>query len=551
MTIETKATLNSNSRVNVTVNGGCKETLKGAAETAVWNRDCKEVTILRQDGKNYTVKTEIPEEYQDKAIKALVKVIKAFAHGEIDSNEVKVEAEVEAEVETAEVEMPKISAKQVADAKATMELIQTRINNNEISDTELNSAVDRYNAAKAIVAASETTAEQIGLTINTALTNGKVSLKLDGNKISMANAFKAALAQDKAIVLRNEVGDFCIIDRDDDILTLGEFNFKTAIRQFANGEKVQGSTVMNKHQVHVIKAAQVEAQPEAEVEVETEQATTARFTKEELATEFEIGNAEERYNAAKELVRYRVNAKGTKCWSIWGEFNAKTGWHSVKAEVADRVLVNEVGITLIDFLNMEEYMNEREQKRMKNNAEVEAQPEVEVKAAEVKADLSAPLARLAEVKVKVDRANEEHLKLSFAVHVSIHFYLNDLKSELFNKHIFPNQDRVREMLNPELDAIYDELVAVDHLNGCDEYGELLDYCVKTAATGSSNAVRRQARNIADEIENKLGEQALADELKKIVDEYGISRDLLFKSGDCDFNPALFAEYRHFDAEKNN
>ena len=67
-----------------------------------------------------------------------------------------------------------ISAKQVADTKATMQFIENCANNNQIPAEEWNAAVDRYNAAKAIVAASEITAEQIGLTINTALNNGRI-----------------------------------------------------------------------------------------------------------------------------------------------------------------------------------------------------------------------------------------------------------------------------------------------------------------------------------------------------------------------------------------
>lgn len=101
----------------------------------------------------------------------------------------------------------------------------------------------------------------------------------------------------------------------------------------------------------------------------------ARFTKEELATEFEIGNLEERFNNAKKLVRYRLNSKGTKCWSVYGVYDnkmtpdgnggwkstAKTGWHNASAKVANDMLAQQCGITLVDFINIEEFMNNREQ----------------------------------------------------------------------------------------------------------------------------------------------------------------------------------------------
>lgn len=100
----------------------------------------------------------------------------------------------------------------------------------------------------------------------------------------------------------------------------------------------------------------------------------ARFTKEELATEFEIGNLEERFNNAKKLVRYRLNSKGTKCWSVYGVYDnrqvkvngiikstAKTGWHNAPAKVANDMLAQQCGITLVDFVNIEEFMNNREQ----------------------------------------------------------------------------------------------------------------------------------------------------------------------------------------------
>lgn len=116
----------------------------------------------------------------------------------------------------------------------------------------------------------------------------------------------------------------------------------------------------------------------------------ARFTKEELATEFEIGNLEERFNNAKKLVRYRLNSKGTKCWSVYGVYDnrqvkvngiikstAKTGWHNAPAKVANDMLVQQCGITLVDFVNIEEFMNNREQATDKDPAEIEqanAQP---------------------------------------------------------------------------------------------------------------------------------------------------------------------------------
>lgn len=119
--------------------------------------------------------------------------------------------------------------------------------------------------------------------------------------------------------------------------------------------------------------------------------TAARFTKEELATEFEIGNLEERFNNAKKLVRYRLNSKGTKCWSVYGVYDnkmtpdgnggwkstAKTGWHNATAKVANDMLAQQCGITLVDFVNIEEFMNNRGQATNKDTAEIEqanAQP---------------------------------------------------------------------------------------------------------------------------------------------------------------------------------
>lgn len=116
---------------------------------------------------------------------------------------------------------------------------------------------------------------------------------------------------------------------------------------------------------------------DAEIEAANEEKIAARFTKEELVAEFEIGNLKERYNAAKEIVRYRVNSKGTKCWSVYGVYDnkqikvngiikstAKTGWHNATAEVANNMLGQEVGITLADFLNIEEFMNNREKNQI-------------------------------------------------------------------------------------------------------------------------------------------------------------------------------------------
>lgn len=154
------------------------------------------------------------------------------------------------------------------------------------------------------------------------------------------------------------------------------------------------------------------------------QTIEARFRKEELEVEFELGKLEERYNNAKKIIRYRVNSKGTKCWSVYGTYaektnlddrgiltsTAKIGWHAVKAEEANLQLAQECGITLVDFVNIEEFFKERETRNINAETEVKADVEdyaVTVEAQNVAIDAETELANTAaKVEVKSDRITE-------------------------------------------------------------------------------------------------------------------------------------------------
>ena len=156
-------------------------------------------------------------------------------------------------------------------------------------------------------------------------------------------------------------------------------------------------------------------------------------------------------------------------------------------------------------------------------------------------NLTDALAQLAECKKLVDKANDEYLKLTFAVDACFHFHLNKLKAQIFDEHIHPNHKRDFETLNPMLKDIYDKIVAADHLKGWDIYGADIEYCTETAHTGASAKVYHIACDIFSEIRDKLGEETLADELKKIVAEFNLNPDLLLESDSCDFNATLFRD----------
>ena len=133
---------------------------------------------------------------------------------------------------------------------------------------------------------------------------------------------------------------------------------------------------------------------------------------------------------------------------------------------------------------------------------------------------------------KIEPLAERFIKLSFAVDACFHFYLNNLKKELFGKYVYPAIDEGKE-----IDA---ELAEPEHKIACastiNEYRgaiPLLKDCQNKTYYGYSYFCK-----ITGAIIDRLTDKEIADELKKIVDELGID---LLQSGRYDFNPALFAD----------
>lgn len=140
--------------------------------------------------------------------------------------------------------------------------------------------------------------------IATTFKNDRVSVTLDGAKVSLDKAtqilFESELAKGgDNVVLVNENGDTCKLDSD--ICYLGKFHAKTAIRQFARGEKVTGAKVLNGKFYPVFKANAKPATEDEPVIVETvnveEQSTNTESANENSEHNAELVNQLKTFNA--------------------------------------------------------------------------------------------------------------------------------------------------------------------------------------------------------------------------------------------------------------
>lgn len=108
--------------------------------------------------------------------------------------------------------------------------------------------------------------------VNTTFKNNRCSVNIDGAKVSLDKAVTILCESELArrgenVLLINENSDVCPLD--EDLFILGKHNVKTAIRQFARGEKVTGAKVLNGKFYPVVKAnAEPAAEPAAEPTVE-------------------------------------------------------------------------------------------------------------------------------------------------------------------------------------------------------------------------------------------------------------------------------------------
>lgn len=105
-------------------------------------------------------------------------------------------------------------------------------------------------------------------TIATALTNGKVTVTLNGAKMGIRNAVACACkdfySQNKAVELVNQNGDSCIVP--EQFIDLGEYNVAFAIKQFAKGEPVTGAIRLNGWELKVNRSKKP-ADIDAEIEL--------------------------------------------------------------------------------------------------------------------------------------------------------------------------------------------------------------------------------------------------------------------------------------------
>lgn len=144
------------------------------------------------------------------------------------------------------------------------------------------------------------------------------------------------------------------------------------------------------------------------------------------------------------------------------------------------------------------------------------------------------LPELDELKTEIDTVNDKFLRVSFAIDTCKHFFLNKACDPFF---LF------RHEYNKEADTIikasvrlYDKCIAID-FDKTFEHLSTFQYIDH----GIRNETYHKAWEIFEAIRDNLGDQALASELTKLADEFGIDRALLLQSDDCKFNPALFAE----------
>ncbi len=141
--------------------------------------------------------------------------------------------------------------------------------------------------------------------VNTTFKNNRCSVNIDGAKVSLDKAtqilFESELAKGgENVLLINENSDVCPLD--EDLFILGKHNVKTAIRQFARGEKVTGAKVLNGKFYPVVKA-------NAEPAVEETAIVEAEIVEVKTASEMKAA-----YAASSNVVRVHFTAKGKQAW---------------------------------------------------------------------------------------------------------------------------------------------------------------------------------------------------------------------------------------------
>lgn len=185
------------------------------------------------------------------------------------------------------------------DARREMEALKAEI------DAEIDANIKKVAAQK--VDAILTSGVQ-PVIVTTTFKNNRCSVNIDGAKVSLDKAVTILCESELArrgenVLLINENSDVCPLD--EDLFILGKHNVKTAIRQFARGEKVTGAKVLNGKFYPVVKAA---AETAAEPAVEETATIETKIAKNEtLICKFN-GKRVAWHNALAEL---EINPVGT------------------------------------------------------------------------------------------------------------------------------------------------------------------------------------------------------------------------------------------------
>lgn len=182
--------------------------------------------------------------------------------------------------------------------------------------------------------------------VTTTFKNNRCSVNIDGAKVSLDKAVTILCESELArrgenVLLINENSDVCPLD--EDLFILGKHNVKTAIRQFARGEKVTGAKVLNGKFYPVVKA---NAEPAAEPAVE-ETAIAEPANVEESDREKYL-KAKEQIKAAPD--RLLDNGNFTTKWLVRDEHG---NWNRTNKGNAATIL-NAFGLDIFTYLDEHE-----------------------------------------------------------------------------------------------------------------------------------------------------------------------------------------------------
>lgn len=223
------------------------------------------------------------------------------------------------------------------DARREMEAIKAEI------DAEIDANIEKVAAQK--VDAILTSGVQ-PVIVTTTFKNNRCSVNIDGAKVSLDKAVTILCESELArrgenVLLINENSDVCPLD--EDLFILGKHNVKTAIRQFARGEKVTGAKVINGKFYPVVKA---NADPAAEPAVE-ETAIAEPANVEESDREKYL-KAKEQIKAAPD--RLLDNGNFTTKWLVRDEHG---NWNRTNKGNAATIL-NAFGLDIFTYLDEHE-----------------------------------------------------------------------------------------------------------------------------------------------------------------------------------------------------